>query len=101
MYDGENVIGIMLGVFNGSYFFFKDGIYFLLNCIFVIFKLDKNGFYIGIKVLYFGFNFLGKFCLFLWFWFWRCVVIVSIFRNVIFDFGDIVCLKFFVIFSII
>lgn len=52
VYDGENVIGKILDVFYGDYFFLKEGIYFFFNSLFVIFMLDKNDFYVGFSVYY-------------------------------------------------
>lgn len=67
VYDGDNVIGEVLEVLYGGYFFLKVGICILLNWIFVVFKLDKEGFNYGFSVLYYGVNNLGRcFWVFIW-----------------------------------
>lgn len=52
MYDGKNERGYLLGVFYGNYFLLEEGIYFLCNSLFLIFKLDDIDFYIGFSVYY-------------------------------------------------
>lgn len=67
VYDGDNVIGEVLEVLYGGYFFLKEGICILLNWIFVEFKLDNVGFFYSFSVLYYGVNNLGRcFWVFIW-----------------------------------
>jgi len=47
VYDGENVTGVVLGVFYGGYPPPKEGVYSSSNHMFIIFKSDKNASYIG------------------------------------------------------
>ncbi|XP_078352594.1 uncharacterized protein LOC144637401 isoform X1 [Oculina patagonica] len=54
VYDGENATGEVLGVFNGSHPPPKEGIYSSSNCVFVIFKSDKNGANTGFNASYYG-----------------------------------------------
>lgn len=65
VYDGENVIGKILGVFYGVYLFLEEGIFFLFNYLFVMFRLDSKGLYVGFNVFYYGVSFLSKYFLIL------------------------------------
>ena len=63
VYDGENASGVVLGVFYGKHPPPKEGICFLSNRIFVMFKSDNAGSYHGFKASYHGVNKSGKFSL--------------------------------------
>ena len=63
VYNGENAMGEVLGVFNGSHPPPEEGIYSSSNRIFVVFKSDKNGSDTGFIASYCGVNIRGKFLL--------------------------------------
>lgn len=52
VYDGENERDYLLGVFYGDYYLLEEGIFFIWNSLFLIFKFDDKDFYIGFSVFY-------------------------------------------------
>ena len=63
VYDGENIAGVVLGVFFGAHTPPKDGVYSSSNHMFVIFKSDNKSSYTGFRASYSAVNGLGEYCL--------------------------------------
>jgi len=60
MYDGQNVTGEALEVFNGGHPPPKEGICISSNRVFVVFKSDKAGSFHGFSVSYYGVSNSGE-----------------------------------------